>query len=219
MQIIASRGQGNWRNTIAFSIQKFILQILEHFTCDQCNSSFVDDGALIAHKFNHTGEKPHKCNHCAKEFARRSQLSHRAIMRHMIRAELLNVGIPNISPRIHKICTSTRRGTLKRNSNALSVVSKLSNESPSPRIHMRVHNGTKPYHCNLCDSSFRRKTHPKSHAMTHTSTRTPVCIHQPHWRCDEVQKFSSEKWFPYYRIVAHCGQYNSELADFPALFF
>ena len=83
-------------------------------------------------------------------------------------------------------------------------------ESPSPRIHMRVHNGTKPYHCNLCDSSFRRKTHPKSHAMTHTSKRTPVCIHQPHWRCDEVQKFSSEKWFPHYRGAAHCGQYNSE---------
>ena len=69
-------------------------------------------------------------NHINVTIARRSQLSHRAIMRHMIRAELLNVGIPNISPRIHKICTSTRRGTLKRNSNALSVVSKLSNHHP-----------------------------------------------------------------------------------------
>ena len=43
-------------------------------TCEQCGRDYTDKRALKRHKRTHTGEKPHKCEQCGKDFVGKCQL-------------------------------------------------------------------------------------------------------------------------------------------------
>ncbi|CAL8135599.1 unnamed protein product [Orchesella dallaii] len=50
----------------------------EKFMCNACGRVFQNNGALARHSFSHSGEKPHKCEHCTSSghpgFTRKSSL-------------------------------------------------------------------------------------------------------------------------------------------------
>lgn len=50
------------------------------YTCNQCNSKFMTQNTLNAHKLIHTGEKKHLCNYCGVSFLSRGQLVNRNII-------------------------------------------------------------------------------------------------------------------------------------------
>ncbi|KAF5297483.1 hypothetical protein FQA39_LY12077 [Lamprigera yunnana] len=45
------------------------------FICDQCDKSFSKQSSLARHKYEHSGQRPHKCNECAKAFKHKHHLT------------------------------------------------------------------------------------------------------------------------------------------------
>ncbi|XP_060524660.1 zinc finger protein 1 isoform X2 [Cylas formicarius] len=45
------------------------------FSCDQCDKSFSKQSSLARHKYEHSGQRPHKCNECPKAFKHKHHLT------------------------------------------------------------------------------------------------------------------------------------------------
>lgn len=45
------------------------------FACDQCDKSFAKQSSLARHKYEHSGQRPHKCNECPKAFKHKHHLT------------------------------------------------------------------------------------------------------------------------------------------------
>uniref|UniRef100_A0A1Y1MLD0 Zinc finger E-box-binding homeobox protein zag-1 n=1 Tax=Photinus pyralis TaxID=7054 RepID=A0A1Y1MLD0_PHOPY len=45
------------------------------FICDQCDKSFSKQSSLARHKYEHSGQRPHKCDQCAKAFKHKHHLT------------------------------------------------------------------------------------------------------------------------------------------------
>ncbi|XP_071450678.1 zinc finger protein 1 [Hetaerina americana] len=46
-----------------------------HFVCDQCDKSFSKQSSLARHKYEHSGQRPHKCDVCSKAFKHKHHLT------------------------------------------------------------------------------------------------------------------------------------------------
>lgn len=45
------------------------------FTCDQCDKTFSKQSSLARHKYEHSGQRPHKCDVCSKAFKHKHHLT------------------------------------------------------------------------------------------------------------------------------------------------
>ncbi|XP_065337286.1 zinc finger protein 1 isoform X3 [Cloeon dipterum] len=45
------------------------------FNCDQCDKSFSKQSSLARHKYEHSGQRPHKCDVCSKAFKHKHHLT------------------------------------------------------------------------------------------------------------------------------------------------
>ncbi|KAI4459768.1 histone h4 transcription factor-related [Holotrichia oblita] len=45
------------------------------FSCDQCDKSFSKQSSLARHKYEHSGQRPHKCDECPKAFKHKHHLT------------------------------------------------------------------------------------------------------------------------------------------------
>uniref|UniRef100_A0A6P7GNG9 Zinc finger protein 1 isoform X1 n=1 Tax=Diabrotica virgifera virgifera TaxID=50390 RepID=A0A6P7GNG9_DIAVI len=45
------------------------------FTCDQCDKAFSKQSSLARHKYEHSGQRPHKCDECPKAFKHKHHLT------------------------------------------------------------------------------------------------------------------------------------------------
>ncbi|XP_014255298.1 zinc finger E-box-binding homeobox protein zag-1-like isoform X2 [Cimex lectularius] len=45
------------------------------FCCDQCDKTFAKHSSLARHKYEHSGQRPHKCDECAKAFKHKHHLT------------------------------------------------------------------------------------------------------------------------------------------------
>ncbi|EFO13397.2 zinc finger protein [Loa loa] len=106
--------------------------------CDKCGNSIID---INRHMMTHTGEKPHSCPICTKNF---SQPHDRDI--HM---------------RIHTSEKPYHCLTCNKNFSRLSTLN----------YHMGTHNREKPYVCSICNRSFSHSSSKKRHMKTHTSEK------------------------------------------------
>ncbi|KAF5295561.1 hypothetical protein FQR65_LT10424 [Abscondita terminalis] len=50
-------------------------EIEGQFICDQCDKSFSKQSSLARHKYEHSGQRPHKCDECAKAFKHKHHLT------------------------------------------------------------------------------------------------------------------------------------------------
>ncbi|CAK1542818.1 unnamed protein product [Leptosia nina] len=45
------------------------------YSCDQCEKTFVKQGSLVRHKYEHSGQRPYKCLECPKAFKHKHHLT------------------------------------------------------------------------------------------------------------------------------------------------
>ncbi|KAG5890373.1 hypothetical protein JTB14_010874 [Gonioctena quinquepunctata] len=50
-------------------------EIEGQFTCDQCDKAFSKQSSLARHKYEHSGQRPHKCDECPKAFKHKHHLT------------------------------------------------------------------------------------------------------------------------------------------------
>lgn len=46
-----------------------------NFCCDQCEKTFNKQSSLARHKYEHSGQRPHKCDVCEKAFKHKHHLT------------------------------------------------------------------------------------------------------------------------------------------------
>ncbi|KAJ8943948.1 hypothetical protein NQ318_016106 [Aromia moschata] len=51
------------------------VEVEGQFTCDQCDKSFSKQSSLARHKYEHSGQRPHKCDECPKAFKHKHHLT------------------------------------------------------------------------------------------------------------------------------------------------
>jgi len=147
----------------------------DKFKCSLCNDSFLQQSSLYQHKRNvHSNRKPYHCPYCGKLFKTNSELkchvrihtgakpyscrhcSERFTWPYRLKAHLLKSHNEGTWLTCH-ICQKkfTHHGDLK--------------------IHVRRHEGVKPYVCSECPKCFCTAGALKDHQLTHSDYKQFCC--------------------------------------------
>nr|XP_054920160.1 zinc finger and BTB domain-containing protein 49-like [Dermacentor andersoni] len=110
--------------------------------CETCGK-FLRAANLSAHYRTHTGERPFKCEICAKSFAHRSNLRDH---------ERIHTGL---KPHICQICTKPFKSKTELNN------------------HLKSHSNDRPFVCDICNRSFKHKRHLQRHRQGFHVDGTP----------------------------------------------
>ncbi|XP_067115179.1 oocyte zinc finger protein XlCOF22-like [Osmerus mordax] len=150
--------------------------------CQQCKKQFAFKSALHKHMRTHSGERPFQCQQCNKRFARKSVL-----VDHM---------------RTH---TGEKPYQCQQCNKQFGHKSNLVD-------HMKTHTGEKPFQCQQCNKRYALKGNLDKHMRTHTGEK-PFQCQQCNKRCSHkgnlvkhMRTHTGEK--PY-----QCQQCNKLFAD------
>lgn len=138
----------------------------EFVECSLCSFTCKRPSHLARHFLMHTGERPHKCEHCPKSFAQKTDLN-----RHMaIHAALFPTH-----------CDSCGRGfpdddTLKKHQQRCQtkryicdICNYMTFSIGNLDLHKRKHTGERPFACPSCDKRFTRVAHLNQHVKLHAN--------------------------------------------------
>ena len=137
------------------------------FECEVCRKKFQSSGHLKDHSLVHSGLKPHVCKICLMPFSLK-----RNMKRH-IRRRHTNDNTRDLSDKtaVHQ---QEKRFDLKgkvdkmktKNTFLCEVCGRSCRRAGHLAIHMRKHNGERPYRCDTCNRGFAKKFDLKRHVMT-----------------------------------------------------
>ncbi|XP_067012466.2 zinc finger protein 271 isoform X2 [Anabrus simplex] len=118
------------------------------YQCDKCDKNYGSLSSLDIHKSTHSSETPCLCDLCGKTFKHVSNLrSHK-------RSHLDDM-VKN-----RQVCAKCGKGFRSR--------FHLSE-------HMNVHNGVRPYSCDICGKHFHKKIQLRQHGSAHSGTQPYKC--------------------------------------------
>ncbi|XP_031639178.1 zinc finger protein 37A-like [Contarinia nasturtii] len=142
------------------------------FECYLCKYATLNKTDLVRHMFIHTGARSFRCSHCAKRFAKKSDLeSHLKRLNGKAKAQVQELF--TVEERLENETNSN--GTEQPKGSKSGVKSKTKCEFcnyvtkyPTDLIkHRRIHTGKKPFECNICTRRLTTKINLNQHMKTH----------------------------------------------------
>ncbi|XP_034147237.1 zinc finger protein 624-like isoform X2 [Esox lucius] len=137
--------------------------------CPQCGRCFIYRYKMLEHQRLHTGENPYKCSQCGKTFRRSSDISnHRRTQCSNAAYVCIKCGssFGSVQDRVNHRCGG---------SHSCHNCGKVFRCQSHLTVHMRSHNGERPYHCTYCDKRFTLRGNLTIHIRTHTGEKPFVC--------------------------------------------
>lgn len=134
--------------------------------CSLCNFICKRPSHLKRHMLSHTGEKPHKCEHCPKSFAQKTDLN-RHMSSHAVHYDFhcgsCGRGFPEESIKTqHEVNCKTKRYIC-------DICNYMTFSIGNLHLHQRKHTGERPYTCPSCDKRFTRVAHLNQHVKLHAN--------------------------------------------------
>ncbi|XP_050091261.1 gastrula zinc finger protein XlCGF28.1-like [Anopheles aquasalis] len=146
----------------------------QQYICEQCGKSYTTAGALKAHTYSHTGDRPFACTLCEKKFVNSNKLRIH-MMRHqgIKKYECPHCGMKKTTKNELRIHINHHT---KERLSICSTCGQSFTSSGNLARHVRiVHRGIKAFKCQHCGQSFAKAETLKHHVMTHTGERPHAC--------------------------------------------
>lgn len=141
---------------------------IQPYHCDTCGRGFNQKTNLQTHMRVHKRETQHTCKICSKKFPFKSFLK-----RHMLIHETNPVDVDSLQ----RMINCHKRDVPKKNKPCVcSVCGSLLQSSAGLAMHMKLHNGEKPFSCEGCHRGFIQKANLMTHVeRVHTGDKLFTC--------------------------------------------
>ncbi|XP_066540111.1 zinc finger and BTB domain-containing protein 14 isoform X2 [Hoplias malabaricus] len=117
----------------------------DHFACQICGKTFLDETRLRKHEKLHSAERPFMCEMCPKAFTTQAHLKE-----HL----KIHTGFKPYR------CDDCGKSFIR---------------APDLKKHERVHSNERPFSCQMCEKAFKHKSHLKDHERRHRGEKPFVC--------------------------------------------
>lgn len=140
---------------------------MDKIDCQLCNFTCKITSQFKRHMLSHTGEKPHKCVHCDKQFAQKTDLHRHMIVNHAAHYDFhcssCGRGFSDTeSTKKHEQKCQTKRFVC-------DLCNYVTFSKGNLLLHNRKHTGERPYACGSCDKRFTRVAHLNQHVKLHSN--------------------------------------------------
>ncbi|XP_055307956.1 zinc finger protein 845-like [Sitodiplosis mosellana] len=137
--------------------------------CSLCDYDTSYKGHWKTHMFNHTGERPFPCSLCQKKFITKQHLQS-----HMrTHVDEFPFSCSNCSQGFHRNEEKVEHetGCTVRRYECYQCTEYSTLDKWNLKCHLLVHTGERPFECDQCSKTFKRKNALKYHRKTHVNPR------------------------------------------------
>eukprot|EP00116_Pleurobrachia_bachei_P003163 sb/3463425/ len=145
------------------------------YRCDVCPMAFTNPSRLTDHGMIHSGDKPHHCDECGMKFGMKFALKRHRNSTHDVK-KVVSCRHQNCGMRLPKNELYEHIRTAHPKERFPGSICPMSfKSSGNLNMHMRKHNGIKPYECEVCGKKFSHSGSYKRHTVLHTGERPFKC--------------------------------------------